>query len=154
MSNGLKVSPFSCSPHVESQRFQPLSSVSQQLPTRRGGETTGCFPLMPRDLSCDLSSPITGRVEGRCLKMKRGFCLPSRHFKAAGASLFSHHGPPRFSRGGSQSHSLHSYWWKARRGRVQSMAVGLATVVASAKTFCWPDDRQADTGMQETGNCR
>lgn len=35
--DGLKVSPFSSSPHVE-QRFQPLSFVSQQFLARRGGE--------------------------------------------------------------------------------------------------------------------
>lgn len=37
--------------------------------------------LMPRDLSCDLSFPVAGRVEGRCLKMKRRSCLPSRTSK-------------------------------------------------------------------------
>lgn len=88
--NGLKVSRFSCSTHVE-QRFQPLPSVSQQFPTGRGGETTvsrvelvcsaGGGRLMPRDLSCDLSFPVAGRVEGRCLKMKHRSCLPSRTSK-------------------------------------------------------------------------
>lgn len=88
--NGFKVSRFSCSTHVE-QRFQPLSSVSQQFPTGRGGETTvsrvelvcsaGRGRLMPRDLSCDLSFPVAGRVEGRCLKMKHRSCLPSRTSK-------------------------------------------------------------------------
>lgn len=57
------------------------------------------------------------------------------HFKVVGASLFSHHGPSHLLWGGSQSHSLHSHWWMARRGRVQisslqikKLALGFTTM--------------------------
>lgn len=139
--NGLKVSRFSCSTHVE-QRFQPLPSVSQQFPTGRGGETTvsrvelvcsaGRGRLTRRDLSCDLSFPVAGRVEGRCPKMKHRSCLPSRTSKWP-LLFFSHHnGPPHLLRGGSQSHSLHSYWRKARRGRVR-----ISSLQINNKTWRW-----------------
>lgn len=62
--DGLKVSPFSSSPHVE-QRFQPLSFVSQQFLAGRGGENlsgvtptsaAACFMMRLRKQSQFISS--------------------------------------------------------------------------------------------------
>lgn len=72
--DGLKVSPFSSSPHVE-QRFQPLSFVSQQFLAWRGGEnqsgvtptsTAMCFMMWLKKQSQLISS--TGQKRRKTMR--------------------------------------------------------------------------------------
>lgn len=119
------------------------------------------FPVMSLDPSCDLCFPVTGRVEGSCLKIKRCFSLRSRTSKWLRPLYFPIMG--------------HLVCGEGAVNRIVSIPIGgrrVEDVRRSAlcrweekkKTWQWIlqqchfsqnflSDWQADTGMQEIWNC-